>query len=226
MLPWLPYVRCTKLNPISGQLALNGEKSCPSESSADPFARLAAISSGVLRLPYNCGRSRTAARRCVMPEGSPLQHPPNGTICTQNWGARNSPVKAGKEEKLSPGMLWNTLALDPCALAWFREQSFSLPLWTKSIEWNIEKINLGALGRVWWLYRFPIEQRHWLLRGVLYTHPQHAAKYSKRASRELSANNKIANYNHTARGRELYSFTDCFAILKIFIFSKAPSCRE
>lgn len=70
MLPWLPYVHCTKPSPSSGWLELNGEKSCPLESSADPFSCPAALCSGVLRLLCNCGRSRTAARRHAVPAGT------------------------------------------------------------------------------------------------------------------------------------------------------------
>lgn len=220
MLPWLPYVYCTKLNPSSGQLALNGEKSCLLESAADPFAHLAALSSGVLCLLYNERRSRTAARHHAMPNHILLQHPPSGIIGTQYWCGRNSPVKAGKEQRACPWTLRNTLALDLCVLAWLKEQSFFLPVWTESIEWNIKRNNLGALGPVWWLYRFLIEQQHWLLKGVLYTDPQHVSKYNTRTSRQPSVNSKIANCNRTARRRDWFSFTNCFAILKIFIFFK------
>lgn len=142
MLPWLPYVHCTKLNPSSGRLELNGEKSCPLESSADPFSCPAALCSGALRLLDNCGRSRTAARRapcraCRQPPAAPTQwhhlHPKLGCekqSCESRGGAK--------------GVSLN-LALGSCVLAWFREQSFSLPLWTKKHGMEHEKEQFGGL---------------------------------------------------------------------------------
>lgn len=58
-----------------------------------------------------------------------------------------------------------------------------------------------------------------MLKGVFYTHPRHAAKHGTKASKETSANNKIANYNHTARGTELFSYT----ILNFFFQRLLPA---
>lgn len=139
MLPWLPYVHCTILNPSSGLLALNGEKSRLLESSAEPFPRLAALSSGVLRLPYNCGRSRIAARSCAVPEAAtPTQchpfHPKLGCKrqTRESRGGRKGP-------SLNP-VKYSGFGLACSGLV----QRAEFLLASKTIECNIKKEQFGG----------------------------------------------------------------------------------
>lgn len=222
MLPWLLYVHCTKLNPSLG----GWHWTVKNPAHGSPWWSCLLVGSS----PWECCTGHITADE---QDSCPVLCHAWGQLAgaPTQWHHLHSKLGCKKQSCESKGGA-KGLSLNPMKYSgsglvccgWFREQSFSLPLWTKSIEWNIN--NLGALGHTWWLYRFLIEQWHWLLKAVLYIHLQHAAKYSTRTSREPSANNKIANYNHTAWGKELFCFAYCFEILKIFIFSNVPSYGE